>query len=64
LIAQVPKLGGYIPEIVGSLQKLFTDSAFDVKLNVKVKSGEFAGSVGRAECMICHAAATLERFAL
>jgi 2-C-methyl-D-erythritol 4-phosphate cytidylyltransferase/2-C-methyl-D-erythritol 2,4-cyclodiphosphate synthase len=64
LIAQVPKLGGYIPEIVAGLHKLFTDSAFDVRLSVKVKSGEFTGSVGRAECMICHAVATLERFTL
>ncbi|MDR3355125.1 MAG: 2-C-methyl-D-erythritol 2,4-cyclodiphosphate synthase [Synergistaceae bacterium] len=64
LIAQVPKLAGYIPAIIGNLQKLFTDSAFYVKLSVKVKSGEFVGSVGRAECMACHAVATLERFTL
>jgi 2-C-methyl-D-erythritol 4-phosphate cytidylyltransferase/2-C-methyl-D-erythritol 2,4-cyclodiphosphate synthase len=64
LIAQIPKLGRYMPIIADNLQKLFTSSPSDVKLSVKVKSGESVGSTGRAECMVCHAVATLERFSL
>lgn len=62
LIAQIPRLGDKIAEILDNLKMLFTRNGQQAKLSLKVKSGEHVGSVGRAECMICNAVATIERF--
>lgn len=62
LVAQIPRLAEHLPKISNNLQKLFTNYGIRAKLNLKVKSGEFVGDVGRAESMICYAVATVERF--
>ncbi|MDR3332060.1 MAG: 2-C-methyl-D-erythritol 2,4-cyclodiphosphate synthase [Synergistaceae bacterium] len=62
LKAQIPRIGHEISRIADNLQKVFTNASTEIKLNLSVKSGEFVGSVGRAECMECYAAATAERF--
>lgn len=62
LMAQTPRLASKIPEIRNNLIKVFTAIGFDAKINLKVKSGEFVGSIGRGECVTCFATATLERF--
>lgn len=62
LVAQIPRLASTMPKIVKNLSRVFTEIGIGDKLAVKVKSGERVGSVGRAECMICHAVATLERY--
>ena len=70
LTTQVPRLGSLIPQMVDNinyiilaeLQKNVAATLDSTKFfNLKVKSGEEAGSVGRCECMICHAVATLYR---
>lgn len=61
LVAQVPRLGSLIPKISSHLSNAFTRFGIGDTLSVKVKSGEAVGSVGRAESMICHAVATIER---
>ncbi len=61
LVAQVPRLGAQIPKISGHLSGAFTRFGIGDTLSVKVKSGESVGSVGRAESMICHTVATIER---
>lgn len=58
LIAQTPKLGHLVDKIADNLNKYLSDST-DKLINLKVKSGEECGSVGRSECMICHAVATI-----
>jgi 2-C-methyl-D-erythritol 4-phosphate cytidylyltransferase/2-C-methyl-D-erythritol 2,4-cyclodiphosphate synthase len=63
LIAQVPRLDSILPEVLDSLGRRFTVYNLTHKINIKVKSGEFVGSKGRAECMECHVVATIERFA-
>lgn len=61
LIAQVPRLGREMPKIAGHLGNRFKAYGLAGKMNMKVKSGEFMGSVGRANSMICYASATIER---
>jgi 2-C-methyl-D-erythritol 4-phosphate cytidylyltransferase/2-C-methyl-D-erythritol 2,4-cyclodiphosphate synthase len=62
LVAQIPRLAGYIPKISARLSDVFTNLDINDKLCVKVKSGEQVGSVGRGCGMICHTVATIERF--
>jgi 2-C-methyl-D-erythritol 4-phosphate cytidylyltransferase/2-C-methyl-D-erythritol 2,4-cyclodiphosphate synthase len=62
LIAQVPRLGAIISEVMDNFGRRFTVYDLMSKMNIKVKSGEYIGSAGRAECMECHAVATIERF--
>jgi 2-C-methyl-D-erythritol 4-phosphate cytidylyltransferase/2-C-methyl-D-erythritol 2,4-cyclodiphosphate synthase len=62
LVAQIPRLGDKIGQIVSNLTKLIRVFCPYAELSVKVKSGEGVGSVGRAECMQCHAVALLEKF--
>ncbi len=60
LHAQYPRLNSYRQEILSSLgAALFPGE--ENRCNLKMKSGEFCGSVGRGECMECYAVATLER---
>ncbi len=61
LVAQVPRLGTKVPEIMGHLSRRFGSFDLGGKIGLKVKSGEHVGSVGRGECMTCHAVATIER---
>lgn len=60
LNAQIPKLGGIISKLKSNLEQHLTADGRAV-FNLKVKSGEKCGSVGRSECMKCHAVATLSR---
>ncbi|MDR0648496.1 MAG: 2-C-methyl-D-erythritol 2,4-cyclodiphosphate synthase [Synergistaceae bacterium] len=62
LIAQVPRLGAIISDVMDNFGRRFTVYNLMNKMNIKVKSGEYIGSAGRAECMECHAVATIERF--
>ena len=59
LQAQVPRLGGILPLIKQELAAIFRRAGVAPNLNLKVKSGEYVGSVGRGECIVCHAVATL-----
>jgi len=61
LAAQVPRMGPWIPEIISNLSRRFLCYDLEGKWNIKVKSGERVGSVGRGECMTAYAAATVER---
>jgi 2-C-methyl-D-erythritol 4-phosphate cytidylyltransferase/2-C-methyl-D-erythritol 2,4-cyclodiphosphate synthase len=62
LAAQIPRLGDKIGRIISNLTKLIRAFCPYAELTVKVKSGEGIGSVGRAECMQCHAVALVEKF--
>jgi 2-C-methyl-D-erythritol 4-phosphate cytidylyltransferase/2-C-methyl-D-erythritol 2,4-cyclodiphosphate synthase len=62
LVAQIPRLGDKINGIADNLKRLFMSVGLYTSLNVKVKSGEQIGSVGRAECMVCFAAAVIEKY--
>jgi 2-C-methyl-D-erythritol 4-phosphate cytidylyltransferase/2-C-methyl-D-erythritol 2,4-cyclodiphosphate synthase len=64
LVAQVPRLGVFVPKIIDHLSWRFKAFDLEGKLNLKVKSGEYVGSAGRGECMTCHAVATIERLRL
>ncbi len=69
LTTQVPRLGNLIQKMIDNINNVIIDE-LSIKSNVsqsakffnlKVKSGEEAGSVGRGECMICHTVATLTK---
>ena len=62
LAAQIPRLADKIKHIVSNLTQLIRTFCPYARLSVKVKSGEGVGSVGRAECMRCHAVALVEKF--
>ena len=62
LKAQVPRLGGFISDITRGVKGLFASVCPYAQINVKVKSGEQIGSVGRAECMECYAVAQIEKY--
>lgn len=62
LQAQTPKLGQLIPSFISSVASLIAENDKETKFNMKVKSGEGCGSVGRNECMICHGVATLSKY--
>lgn len=62
LVAQVPRLSAKSSDISENLNALMRVYNLCDRLNLKVKSGEHVGGAGRAECMVCHAAATVERF--
>ena len=61
LQAQIPRLKPHLDRIRRSLEGVLRQPGEEDRriLNLKVKSGEFVGSVGRGECMVCHAVATL-----
>ena len=67
LTTQVPRLGNMIPQMIDNINNIIQSELQTTSplclprkfFNLKVKSGEEAGSVGRGECMICHAVATL-----
>jgi len=61
LEAETPRLGGMIPIFESNLSRYLTEPGGTQNINIKVKSGEGCGSVGRSECMVCHAVATLSR---
>lgn len=61
LEAQTPKLGHLVGEFRESLLRWLAEPDGAVNFNIKVKSGEGCGSVGRAECMVCHGVASLSR---
>jgi 2-C-methyl-D-erythritol 2,4-cyclodiphosphate synthase len=62
LAAQVPRLGDKTGRIASNLTRLIRAFCPYAEVSVKVKSGENIGSVGRAECMQCHAVALVEKF--
>ena len=62
LQAQSPKLGQLIPSFISSVAYLISENERKINFNMKVKSGEGCGSVGRNECMICHGVATISKY--
>ncbi len=60
LHAEYPRLNSYRGEILESLGRTLFPGE-ECRCNLKMKSGEGCGSVGRGECMECYALATLER---
>ncbi len=61
LEAQTPKLGQMVQSFISSLAPYLIERDGNLNFNMKVKSGEGCGSVGRCECMVCHGVATLSR---
>ena len=61
LDAQTPRLGHMIGIFRDSLLRWLAEDNGETNFNIKVKSGEGCGSVGRAECMVCHGVASLSR---
>jgi len=59
LEAQTPRLGHLIGKFADNLGRLLVEEDGRQNFNIKVKSGEGCGSVGRAECMVCHGVASL-----
>ncbi|MFA7651610.1 MAG: 2-C-methyl-D-erythritol 2,4-cyclodiphosphate synthase, partial [Synergistaceae bacterium] len=62
LQAQSPKLGDMIPNFILSVVSFIAENESETNFNMKVKSGEGCGTVGRNECMICHGVATLSKY--
>ena len=56
--AQEPKLGGHKPSIRANLSRLLRVELSCV--NVKAKTGEHVGPIGRGEAIACHAVVLLE----
>ncbi|MCF7935853.1 MAG: 2-C-methyl-D-erythritol 2,4-cyclodiphosphate synthase [Synergistales bacterium] len=63
LSAQLPKLAAFVEPIRRSLEQRLRPQSRQTErtVNVKVKSGEHIGAVGRGEAMNCTAVATIER---
>ncbi|MDD4159533.1 MAG: 2-C-methyl-D-erythritol 2,4-cyclodiphosphate synthase [Synergistaceae bacterium] len=62
LQAQAPKLGHMVPVFISNVTSIIAENQNEINFNIKVKSGENCGSVGRSECMICHGVATLSKY--
>lgn len=62
LSAQKPRLGGMVSHFIANLAPHLRENEGSTNLNIKVKSGEECGSVGRGECMVCWGIATLTRY--
>ena len=62
LQAQSPKLGDMIPNFILSVVSFIAENESETNFNMKIKSGEGCGTVGRNECMICHGVATLSKY--
>ncbi len=61
LIAQTPRLANKLNEFKASLFFYLKELESDMNVNMKLKSPEECGSVGRSECIICHAIATISK---
>lgn len=61
LEAQAPKLGHMVQRFISNMAPYVIEPGGNLNFNMKVKSGEGCGSVGRGECMVCHGVATLAR---
>ncbi|NLG94959.1 MAG: 2-C-methyl-D-erythritol 2,4-cyclodiphosphate synthase [Acetomicrobium flavidum] len=61
LEAQLPRLSGYIERFKENLEDVLSNLIWNKGkvVNIKVKSGEGVGAVGRARCMRCHCIATM-----
>lgn len=61
LEAQLPRLSGYIERFRENLEDALASLIWHrgKAVNIKVKSGEGVGAVGRARCMRCHCIATM-----
>jgi len=62
LQAQKPKLGHMIPRFIANVTSLIAENDEEINFNMKVKSAEGCGSVGRNECMVCYGVATLSKY--
>ncbi len=62
LRAQSPKLGHMIPMFIRNVASVTEEECGKINFNMKVKSGEGCGSVGRNECMTCDGVATLSKY--
>lgn len=61
LIAQAPRLADRLDDFKKSLFSYLKESDSEININMKLKSAEQCGSVGRSECMVCHAIANISR---
>ena len=61
LTAQTPKLGHMVQSFKKNMCSYLKEDTDTENFNIKIKSGEYCGAVGRSECMICHGVATLTR---
>jgi len=62
LAAQSPRLGPRVPAFLRRGASYISAANGETNFNMKVKSGEGCGAVGRNECMICHGVAVLSRY--
>jgi hypothetical protein len=51
-----------VPDFIRSVASYISEENGETNFNMKVKSGEGCGAVGRNECMICHGVAVLSRY--
>lgn len=61
LIAQTPRLASWLDEFKNSLLSHLKENDSETNVNMKIKSAEECGSVGRSECMICHAISNISK---
>ena len=61
LTAQTPRLGHMTEIFKKNMSSYLREECGEDNFNIKIKSGENCGTVGRSECMICHGVATLTR---
>jgi 2-C-methyl-D-erythritol 2,4-cyclodiphosphate synthase len=60
LVAQRPKVGGYMPEMIGNLAKAIGCEAS--RLNIKATTEEKLGFTGEGAGVACHAVCLLEEY--
>lgn len=59
IVAQAPKLSEYKQAIINNLQSTFKAMNYPTQINIKAKTAEHMGSLGREEGMACHVNALL-----
>lgn len=62
LEAQSPRMGHMVSDFIKNVVSYISEKTGEVNFNMKVKSGEGCGSVGRNECMVCHGVASLSGY--
>ena len=62
LVAQTPRLGDMVQTFKNNLAACLRENGGSNNVNIKIKSGEECGSVGRAECMVCYAVASISNY--
>lgn len=64
LIAQTPRLAAWLDDFKNSLFSYLKEDDLEVNVNMKIKSAEECGSVGRSECMVCYAISSISKNSL